>query len=152
MKCCFCRPCYCWCCCCCCSCHCCNCWSHKPTFKVWLKSEQEQLRYWWYWVCVVGGAKSFSSQTQLLSWVEVELGLWQHNIIWLVSCTGNYTNLTLTWYMIRKTIWLVYHLYIITLLNCQKRFPWCIRQYGWSKCFWFNSFWVNIKSYGNGLD
>ena len=48
MKCCF-GCCY----CCCCSCCCCyGCyWSHKPTFKVWLKSGQEQLRYWWHWVC-----------------------------------------------------------------------------------------------------
>ena len=36
-----------------CCCSCCCCWSHKPTCKVWLKSGQEQLRYWWHWVCVV---------------------------------------------------------------------------------------------------
>ena len=45
-------------CCCCCSCCCCLygcCWSQKPTFKVWLKSGQEQLRYWWHWVCGGGG-------------------------------------------------------------------------------------------------
>ena len=81
---CFCCSCYCYCCCCC-SCYLCCCclygccWSHKPTFKVWLKSGQEQLRYWWHWVCGGGGGlKSFSCHTQLLSWVEVELGLWQY--------------------------------------------------------------------------
>ena len=26
-----------------------------PTNLPWLKSVQKQLRYWWYWVCVVGG-------------------------------------------------------------------------------------------------
>ena len=32
----------------------------------------------WHWVCVVvGGVKSFSCHTQLLSWGVVELGLWQ---------------------------------------------------------------------------
>ena len=30
-----------------------------------------------WWVVVGGGVKSFSCHTQLLSWVEVELGLWQ---------------------------------------------------------------------------
>ena len=80
MKCCFCCCC-CYYCYCCCSCSCCcfyYCyWSHKPTFKVWLKSGQEQLRYWWHWVCGGGGPKSFSCKTQLLSWVVVELVLWQ---------------------------------------------------------------------------
>ena len=57
MKCCFCCCCcYCCCCCCCPRCWCyCYCWSHKPSFKVWLKSGQEQLRYWWHWVCGGGG-------------------------------------------------------------------------------------------------
>ena len=73
----------------CCSCYCCCCycccWSHKPTFKVGSKSEQEQLRYWWHWVCVVvcggwgcGWSKVIFLSNQLLSWVEVELGLWQY--------------------------------------------------------------------------
>ena len=54
MKCCFCYCCCCcwWCSCCC--CYCC-CLSQKPSFKVWLKSCQEQLRYWWHWVCGGGG-------------------------------------------------------------------------------------------------
>ena len=54
----FCCSCSCCCCCSCCSCCCCLygcCWSHKPTFQVWLNSGQEQLRYWWYWVCGGGG-------------------------------------------------------------------------------------------------
>ena len=59
-------------------CCCCYCWSNKPSFNVWLKSGQEQLRYWWHWVCGGGGLKSFSCQTQLFSWVAVELGLWQN--------------------------------------------------------------------------
>ena len=74
MKCCFC------CCCCCCYCYCyCYFWSHNPTIRVWLKLSQEQLRYRWHWVCGGGccKVKSFSCQTQLFSWVVVELGLWQ---------------------------------------------------------------------------
>ena len=59
MKCCFCCSCYCCCCCSCCCCYC-SCWSYKPTFKVWLKSGEEQLRYWWHWVCVVGGGDGWS--------------------------------------------------------------------------------------------
>ena len=71
-------------CCCCCYC-CCCCWSHKPSFKVWFKLGQKQeilmtLSLWW-WLMGGGsdGLKSFSCHTQLLSWVVVELGLWQLN-------------------------------------------------------------------------
>ena len=61
MKCCF-SCCFCCCCCyyccfccyCCCCSYCC-CWSQKPTFKVWLKSAQEQPRYCWRWVPDGGG-------------------------------------------------------------------------------------------------
>ena len=70
MKLCFCCGCCCYCCCCCCCCPC-FCWSHKPFFKVWFKSGQEQLRYRLHWVCGGGGVKSFSRQTRLLSWVVV---------------------------------------------------------------------------------
>ena len=90
------------CCCCCCFCCClsccyyCCCWSHKPTIKVWFKSGQEQLRYWWHWVCVgggVGGLKSFLCQTQLLSWVEVELGL----CLWQLQTCSRTTNEHNSW-------------------------------------------------------
>ena len=82
------KRCFHWCCCCCCFCACCcwNCcyWSQKPTFKVWLKSDQEQWRYCWWWVAVGGGGGGVSRFRVKpifcyvrLSWVEVELGLWQ---------------------------------------------------------------------------
>ena len=81
----------CWFCCCCCSCSCCRCcylfycccWSHKPTFKVWLNRVRnswdiDDIEFvWWWWEVGGGGQKSFSCQTQLLSWAKVELGLWQ---------------------------------------------------------------------------
>ena len=90
----------------CCFCYCC--WFHKPTYKVWLILSQEQLRYWWHWVCggvedtdyVVrsqslcggGGIKSFSCQTLLLSWVLVEVGLWQLKI-WRTPDLQHFSNL-----------------------------------------------------------
>ena len=39
------------------------------------------LSFWW----VVGGLKGFLCQTQLLSWVVVELGLWQL-VVFVVDC------------------------------------------------------------------
>ena len=70
-------------CCFCCSCYCCYCcfWSHKPTFKVWLKLGQEQLRYWWHWVSVGGGGWTkviFMSHPNF--WVELRLSWGCDNI------------------------------------------------------------------------
>ena len=39
------------------------------------------IEFVWWWVVGGGGLKSFSCHTQLLSWVEVELGLWQYLIL-----------------------------------------------------------------------
>ena len=59
----------------------CCCRSQKLTFKVWLKSGQEQLRYWWHWVWGGGGwwwSKVIFMSNRLLSWVVVEFWLWQY--------------------------------------------------------------------------
>ena len=101
-----------YCCCFCCFwfyCCYCSCSFHKPTCKVWLKSGQEQLRYWWHWVCVVdgGGVKSFSCQTQLLSWVEVELRLWQFHlsIIGKIHKVFNFWPFNTEWFWPSANYW-----------------------------------------------
>ena len=80
-----------WCFCCCCWCFlycycyywcncCCCCWFHKPTFQVWLKLGQEQLRYWWHWVCGGGGGWWWwwwCKVIFMLGWVVAGLGFWQ---------------------------------------------------------------------------
>ena len=81
-------------------CCCCYCWSNKPSFNVWLKSGQEQLRYWWHWVCGGGGLKSFSYQTQLFSWVgavtKYNENSWSLKVstMWQISLNKNATKLT----------------------------------------------------------
>ena len=78
MKCYFCCSCY-FCCCYCSGCYCSGCcWSHKPTFKVWLKSGQEQLRYGWHWVCGGGG---------WWWWWVVGGGWWWSKVIFLSNPT-----------------------------------------------------------------
>ena len=61
---------------------------------VHVVDDPRKIGYWWCWAPSGGGVKAFSCQTQLLSWVYIELGLWQLELkkigIRNISCMSLY--------------------------------------------------------------
>ena len=101
------------------------------------------------WV-VGGGLKSFSYHTQLLSWVEVELGLWQFKfkclgIIWGVSHKPDFCLYCFITQLFKKATAMVFVWYDkgypVTCFECKTASEWYFVVE-----LWANQWWVFFKN------